>query len=216
MSLDVREEFRRLLESLCYASPAYNVVVQMLFLLPLKAKTLMQMYPELLEREEELMELFYLSYSSDGSLRAEYGPAPSLGYHLAGLYRSLLRILADAGKRSLVLRLAGVSEEEFRKNDPLRAWIEVSLEYLAKADRDALKLLEALVEKLSGKKPDDSVSLEEVRKAAGVQDFDGAMKTLEHFSLIFPESSYSVYARNCPLLLDAYSDLRAKLRGLLR
>lgn len=54
MSLDVREEFRRLLESLCYASPAYNVVVQMLFLLPLKAKTLMQMYPELMEREEGL------------------------------------------------------------------------------------------------------------------------------------------------------------------
>lgn len=116
-----------------------------------------------------------------------------------------------------------MSEEEFRKIDPLRAWIEVSLEYLAKANRDALKLLEALVEKLSGKEPDYSVSWEEVREAAGVQDFDSAVETLEYFSLILPESSesrsrfsYSVYARNYPLLLDAYSDLRAKLRDLLR
>jgi hypothetical protein len=216
MASDVREDFRSLLESLCYASPAYNAIVQMLFLLPLKAKTLMRMYPELMEREEELIELFYLRYSGEGSLQAEYGPAPSLGHHLAGLYRSLFRILADAGRRSLLLRLAGVSEEEFRKIDPLRAWIEVSLEYLAKTDKDSLKLLEAVVEKLSEKKPDDSVSWEEVGKAARVQDFDSAMKTLEHFSLILPESSYSVYARNCPLLLDAYSDLRAKLRGLLR
>jgi hypothetical protein len=120
MSLDVREEFRRLLEYLCYASPAYNAAAQMLFLLPQKAKTLMQMFPELMEKEEKLMELFYLRYSSDGSLYAEYGSAPSLGHHLAGLYRSLFRILADAGKRSLLLELAGMSEEEFKKIDPLR------------------------------------------------------------------------------------------------
>jgi hypothetical protein len=216
MSLDVREEFRRLLEYLCYASPAYNAAAQMLFLLPQKAKTLMQMFPELMEKEEKLMELFYLRYSSDGSLYAEYGPAPSLGYHLAGLYRSLFRILADAGKRSLLLELAGMSEEEFKKIDPLRAWIEVSLEFLAKVDKDALKLLAAIVEKLSEKRPDESVSWEEVKRAAEVQDFEKAARTLERYSLIVYESSYSVYGRDCPLLLDAYSDLRAKLRDLLR
>jgi hypothetical protein len=216
MSSDVREDFRRLLEYLCYASPAYNAAAQMLFLLPQKAKTLMQMFPELMEKEEKLMELFYLRYSSDGSLQAEYGPAPSLGYHLAGLYRSLFRILGDSGKRALLLELAGMSEEEFKKIDPLRAWIEVSLEFLAKVDKDALKLLGAVVEKLSGKRPDESVSWEEVKRAAEVQDFEKAVRMLERYSLIIYESGYSVYGRDCPLLLDAYSDLRAKLRDLLR
>jgi glucose-6-phosphate-specific signal transduction histidine kinase len=83
-------------------------------------------------------------------------------------------------------------------------------------DKDALKLLAAVVEKLSGKRPDESVSWEEVKRAAEVQDFEKAARTLERYSLIIYESSYSVYGRDCPLLLDAYSDLRAKLRDLLR
>lgn len=56
------------------------------------------------------MKLFFLMYLSDGFLRVEEGRGPSLGYRLVSLYRSLFRILADAGMRSLLLRLAGWCE----------------------------------------------------------------------------------------------------------
>jgi len=211
----LQEELKNLLQYLCYASPAYNRLTQMLLILPQKARRLWGMYPDLMEREEELMTLFSLKYTSDGSIEAQSYPTP-LGFHLAGLYRSLFEVLADPNKRERLLRLTGLSEEEFKKIDPLRAWIEVSLDYLAKTDKDSLKLLNVVVEKLSGKRPDESVSWEEIRRTANVSNPEDSARTLRRFFLLYESSSYSVYARDCPLLLDAHSDLRAKLKELLR
>jgi hypothetical protein len=206
-----QEELKNLLQYLCYVSPAYNRLTQMLLILPQKAKKLWSMYPDLMEREEELMILFSLRYTSEGSIEAY-----QLGFFLASLYRLLFEILANPDKRGQLLKLAGLSEEEFKKIDPLRAWIEVSLDYLAKADKDSLKLLNVVVEKLSGKRPDESVSWEEIRRVANVSNPEDLARTLKRFSLLHESSPHSVYARDCPLLLDAYLDLRAKLKELLR
>jgi hypothetical protein len=208
----LQEDLKNLLTYLYYVSPAYNELVQMLFILPQKATTLMKMYPELMEREDELLKLFSLRFTSDGFLET----SNYFGYHLSGLYRSLLRILSDPYSRSLLLKLANLSEEEFRKFDPLRSWIEVSLDYLAKVSRETLRLLDVVVDKLSDKKPDESISFEELRKSVGIENFDTSMKLLERFSLLFPSSAYSIYGKECPLLLEAYSDLRTKLKELLR
>jgi hypothetical protein len=211
----LQEELKNLLQYLCYTSPAYNRLTQMLLILPQKAKKLWGMYPDLMEREEELMTLFSLRYTGEGFIEAQSYNTP-LGLHLAGLYRSLFEVLADPNKRERLLRLAGLSEEEFKKIDPLRAWIEVSLDYLAKADKDSLKLLSVVVEKLSGKRPEESVSWEEIGRAANVSDLAASARTLHSFFLLPYKSSYYVCAKECPLLLDIYSDLRAKLKELLR
>jgi hypothetical protein len=211
----LQEELKNLLQYLCYASPAYNKLTQMLLILPQRARKLWSMYPDLMEHEEELMALFNLRYTAEGLIEAQsYNTL--LGLHLAGLYRSLFEVLANPDKRGRLLKLAGLSEEEFKKIDPLRAWIEVSLDYLAKADKDSLKLLSAVVEKLSGKRPEESVSWEEIGRAAGVSDLAASARTLYVFFLLPYKSSSYVYARECPLLLDAYSDLRAKLKELSR
>jgi hypothetical protein len=208
----LQEDLKNLLMYLYYVSPAYNVLVQMLFILPQKATTLMKMYPELMEREDELLKLFSLRFTSDGFLET----SNHFGYHLSGLYRSLFRILSDPYSRNLLLELANLSEEEFRKFDPLRSWIEVSLEYLAKVNKEALKLLDAVVDNLSGKKPDESISFEELGKSVGIENFEASLRLLKGFSLLLPSSAYSIYGKECPLLLEAYSDLRTRLKELLR
>jgi hypothetical protein len=197
-------------------SPAYNWLVQMLFILPQKAKALMSMYPELMEREDELMELFSLRYTDRGFMETSSYPNP-LGFHLAGLYHSLFKTLMDVNGRSRLLKLANISEDEFKEFDPLRAWIRLSLEYLARGDKDALKLLDIAVSKLSGRRPDESVSWDEVKKSAtDVEDFEGSMGILKRFFLLPYESASWIYGRECPLLLEVYSDLRVKLKELSR
>jgi hypothetical protein len=213
MSTDLQEDFKNLLKYLSAMSPAYNRVVQMLFLLPQRAKILMRMYPEAMEREDEIFELFSLEYDTKGFIKySSYG----FGSYLASLYNILFSILMEADRRKRLLQLAGIKEEEFKEFDPLRAWIDVSLDYLAKANKDALKLLDVVITKLSGKGPGDSISWDEIRKAApDIKNFEALMELLRQFFLIRYQYTSWIYVRECPLLLDVYSDLRDKLKKLL-
>lgn len=210
------EDVRNLLKFLYMASPAYNVLVQMLFILPQKAATLLRMYPDVMEKEEELIALLGLCYTYDGFMETSTSKNP-LGSHIAGLFRSLFKVLCNAEGRSRLLKLAGISEEEFREFDPLRAWIEVALRYLAEENKDALRLLNVVLTKLSGKRSDEGVGWDEIKAAASdVKDFKTSVTLLNKFFLLPSESQYWVYSRECPLLLDAYSDLRNRLKELLR
>jgi len=213
----LQETVKHLLEALHNMSPAYNELVQMIFILPQRARALTRMYPELVENnEEELLELFSLRYTDKCFIEA-YSSRNPLGLYIAGLYRALFKTLADPDRRRRLLKLANISESEFKEIDPLRAWIEVSLEYLAKVNKDVLKLLDFIVAKLSGKGPSEYLSLDEVKKSAtDIKGFENLMGTLRHFLLLPYEYDSSVYVRECPLLLEAYSDLRAKLQELSR
>jgi hypothetical protein len=209
--LDIGVSVRNLVKALQAASPAYNEITQMLFILPQKPITLLKMYPEVMEREDEVRELIGLRYSAEGFVYPE-----GLGSFLAELYHALFRLLSHPEKRRRLLELAGLKEEEFRELDPLRAWIEVSLESLSKINKDSLQLLNLIVSKLSGKMPDESLSWEEVRSGAGGVKFEEARTLLKRFYLLPYTSDYFIYAYECPLILDAYSDLREKLKELLR
>jgi hypothetical protein len=216
MAISIQEDVKNLLKYLHAMSPAYNGLVQMLFILPQKVKALMNMYPELMENEDELIKLFSLRYSSDGFVETCNYPNP-LGFHLAGLYHSVFKVLMDANMRSRLLKLANIREDEFREFDPLRAWIDISLQYLGKVDKDALKLLDVVVAKLSGKRPDESISWDEVKSSAkDVKDVETSRSILKHLFLLPYESDYWIYGRECPFLLETYSDLRDKLKELLR
>jgi len=207
-----QEDVKNLLKCLFNMSPAYNGLVQMLSLLPQKAKALMGMYPELMGNEDDLMKLFSLRYTDKGFMETSSYPNP-FGLHLAGLYRSLFKTLMDAEGRRTLLELANLSEDEFKDFDPLRVWIAISLEFLAKEDRDALKLLEVVVSKLSGKRPDEFVSWDEVKRSAtDIKDFEASMSILKCFFLLPYESPSGIYGRECPLLLEVYSDLKAKMK----
>jgi hypothetical protein len=211
----VHEDVKNLLKSLYTSSPAFNVVTQVLFMLPLKARVFWSMYPELGEHEEAFMELFSLKYTDKGFIESTiYG----LGYYLTGLYRVLFGVLININWRTRLLKLANISEEEFKEFDPLRAWLEVSMEYLSKTDKDALKILEVIIAKLLGKRSDDSVSWDEIKRSVekDVKNFDASLENLKRFSLIHYENPHFIYARNCPLLLEVYSDLRNRLKELLR
>jgi hypothetical protein len=57
-------------------------------------------------------------------------------------------------------------------------------------DKDALRLLDVVVAKLSGKRPDESVSWEEVKRSAmEVKDFESSMGILKRFFLLPYEST---------------------------
>jgi hypothetical protein len=213
MSTDLQEDFKNLLKYLSAMSPAYNRVVQMLFLLPQRAKIFMRMYPEVMEREDEIFGFFSLEYSSKGFIEcSSYG----FGYYLVSIYRNLFQRLIEADERKRLLQLAGITEEEFKEFDPLRAWIDVSLDYLAKANKDALKLLDVVITRLSGKRPGDYISWDEIRKVTpDIKNFEDLMELLRQFFLIRYESTSWIHVRECPLLLDVYSDLRDKLKKLL-
>jgi hypothetical protein len=211
----IHEDVKNLLKSLYTSSPAFNVITQALFMLPLKARVFWRMYPELEEYEEAVMGLFSLKYTEKGFIESTiYG----LGHHLTGLYRVLFTILMNINWRARLLKIANISEEEFKEFDPLRAWLEVSMEYLSKTDKDALKILEVIIAKLLGKRSDDSISWDEIKRSVekDVKNFDASLENLKRFSLIYYESPLFIYARNCPLLLEVYSDLRNRLKELLR
>jgi hypothetical protein len=213
MLTDLQEDFKNLLKYLSAMSPAYNRLVQMLFLLPQRAKIFIRMYPEVMEREDEIFELFSLEYDSKGFIRySSYG----FGSHLVSIYHSLFQILMEAGGRKRLLQLAGITEEEFKEFDPLRAWIVVSLDYLAEANKDALKLLDIVITKLSGKGPGEYISWDEIKKATpDIKNFEALMELLRQFYLIRYQYTGWIYVKECPLLLDVYSDLRDKLKKLL-
>jgi len=215
MKSNLQEELKNLLKCLCSIGPASNELIQMLFILPQKSRMLMNLYSEFMESEDDLMKIFSLRYTSDGFIEASTYPCP-LGYHLAGLYHSLFEILMDNDKRKHLLRLANITEEEFKEFDPLRFWIKISIEFLANYNKDALRLLDVIVDKLSGKRPDEYIDWEEIKKSISIKDFEVLRNILKRFFLIYEESSSYIYGRNCPLLLDVYSDLRAKLKELLR
>jgi hypothetical protein len=211
----LQEDIKNMLRGFYSISPACNGITQALFVLPLKARTFWKMFPEIGDYEEDFIELFSLRYTEKGAIDMVGG----LGSYLVTLYRILFDILADVNRRRQLLRLANLSEDEFKEFDPLRAWIEISLEYLSKADKDALKILDTIITKLSGKKLDEYVSWDEIRKSlTDIKNFDSSLENLKRFQLIRQESSYGVYVyvRNCPLLLEFYSDLRTKLKELLR
>jgi len=208
--LDLGESLRNLLKALYAASPAYNELTQMLFILPEKAFTLLKMYPEIMEKEDVLREVVGIRYSEDG-----YINPTRLGGLLAELYYEFFKILSHPVKRKRLLEAAGLKEEDFKGFDPLRSWIEVSFDFLSKISKDSLKLLSVIIGKMLGKRPDESVSWEEVKKEAAGINFEEAQTLLKRFYLIPYSSSYSIYAYECPLLLDAYSDLREKLKELL-
>jgi len=207
--LDMTASVRNLVKALQAAGPAYNEITQMLFILPRRPVTLLKMYPEVMESEDEVREL--IGFSAKGFVYPE-----GLGSFLAEFYHTLFRLLSHPEKRKRLLELAGLKEEEFKEFDPLRAWIEVSLESLSKINKYSLQLLNLTVSKLSCKEPDESLSWEEVRSGAGGVKFEEARTLLKRFYLLPYTSDYSIYAYECPLILDAYSDLREKLKELLR
>jgi hypothetical protein len=220
--MDIREELKNMLRALHAMSPAYNGIIQMLFLLPQKAAWLINMYPEFMKYENELLELFSLSYDENGFLRAYKSYGNNLGNYLANTFHTLFKMLMEINMRKRLLELAGVSEDEFKGFDPLRAWIEVSLKYLAEVDKGALRLLDMAIIKLSGKGPNGCVELSEKEVAKliniNVKDLWALVKKLEKFYLLFRDKYYysnKIRISNTPLLLDAYQDLRARLREML-
>ena len=92
-----------------------------------------------------------------------------------------------------MLELSGINEEDFRKIDPLRKWLESAMEYLANAEPCALKLLYELHEKFATSNS-DSVSLDDIKKS-----FRSAWNTLVKFRLVYPSSSYWLYRNEFPI-----------------
>lgn len=208
--MDINASVKNLINALRDASPAYNEITQMFFILPQRSLTLLKMYPEIMEKEDMIKEVIGIRYSEDGSVNPK-----GLGYYLSELYHELFKLLSHPEKRRLLLELAGLKEEEFKEFDPLRSWIEVSLEGLSKINKDALKLLDLIVSKLTGKKLDETVYWEEIERGINGINFKEALTILRQFYLL-PRSPLYFYVYECPLVLDAYSDLRGKLKDLVR
>jgi len=165
-----RDEVRELLRGLASIGPAVNRFTQMLMLLPERAVVLLKIYPEYFEREDEIRELFGLTYSSDGSLTTSY-----LSSHLKDAFSRIFLLLRDKDKRKKLLDLIGVTEEEFKEFDPLRMWMDVGMDYLHKAFPESLKLLNTIVAKLMGRRPDDYLHLRELEE---VKDYERSLRLL--------------------------------------
>jgi len=209
--LVMEDQFRELLKALFAMSPAYNRITQMFFIMPQKALTLIKLYPELMEKEEALREVVGIEYTTEGIIRPK-----GMGAFLHGLFHELFKQLLHPDKRRKLLALANITEKEFKEMDPLREWLDISLDFMARFNKDALKLLDIIVTKLTGKKPDEYVEWSEVLEAAtNIKDPEEVRELLRHFFLLSYEYSSWIYARECPLCLDVYSDLRRKLRELL-
>lgn len=203
MEQDVQKHVRQMLEGLSYIGPASNLLTQFIFLLPRRAKELYKQYPELMEREEELMKLFGLEFDSEGHLKTKYY---EIADHIRCLYYNLFRLLSSPSSRKKLLELSGINEEDFKKMDPLRKWLESAMEYLANAKPDALKLLCKLHEMFATSNS-ESVYLDDIKKS-----FGEAWDALVKFGLVYPSSSSWLYRNEFPLLLDCYSDLLEKFK----
>jgi hypothetical protein len=66
------------------------------------------------------------------------------------------------------------------------------------------------VDRLAGKELEEYVSWEEIR-AGNMENIEALREILRNFRLLLYESSSAIYRKECPLLLEAYSDLRRKL-----
>ena len=201
------EEFRALFRDLTSMGPASNLLTRMLFTLPEKARILFREYPELMENEDSLLTLFNLEYGKRGFLDSYEG----LGYHLKGLYRSLFSLLSDPESRRKLLELAGLSEEEFRDIDPLRAWLRAAIKYLAEAKPSSLRLLSFVLKKLE--ESEEVLLGEGLEEELGKLDveFEVDLEILKRFGLLYQENPFSIRRRECPLMLDAYSDIRVEV-----
>jgi len=208
----VQDDVKEFLQVLAAISPASNKLTQMLVVFPERATTLYKLYPEIFEREEEVKLLLGFRYTSDGKIEAG---SDTLSEHLRGIFLVLFKLLSNENTRRQILNLAGITEEQFREFDPLRLWLNVALDYVAKTRPEALRLLNTIVEKLSGKEPSSSISKDELKRAVKeVEDFEFCYDLLNKFWLILRSGSW-IYAYECPLLLDTYQDLREKLRKLI-
>jgi len=208
----VQDDVKEFLQVLAAISPASNKLTQMLVVFPERATTLYKLYPEIFEREEEVKLLLGFRYTSDGKI--EVG-SDTLSEHLRGIFLVLFKLLSNENTRRQILNLAGITEEQFREFDPLRLWLNVALDYVAKTHPEALRLLNTIVEKLSGKEPSSSISKDELKRAVKeVEDFEFCYDLLNKFWLTLRSGSW-IYAYECPLLLDTYQDLREKLRELI-
>ncbi|RLF03962.1 MAG: hypothetical protein DRK00_07740, partial [Thermoprotei archaeon] len=154
------------------------------------------------------LSLFKLRYTEKGFLDCSY---EGLAHHLRGLYRTLFSLLSDPESRSALLGLAGLDEEEFREIDPLRLWLEAAISHLADARPSSLRVLSLIVSRLE---ESEYVYLGEefLEKLKGVsEDLEVDLEVLRRFGLLYQRNPSHVYRRECPLLLDTYSDLRARV-----
>ena len=214
-SKETSETFENIIKCLAAISPAYNKCIQMLFILPQKAITLMKMYPDLMEKEDLLMSVFGLKYDEHGRIHPTYD---FLGASLRSVYHSLFEVLADSKRRKEILNLANLDEDKFKEIDPLRAWLEIALEYLAEISKDALKMLDACITELLRKETRreylDIYELDEIHKKMNIGYSIRELLRQFHLLIYGKRNDSSVYF--CPLALDVYSDLRNKLKELLK
>lgn len=66
-------------------------------------------------------------------------------------------------ERKYLLKFANIAKNEVKEFNPLRARIGISLEFLAKQNKDELRLLGAIINKLSGKRSDERTGWEEIK-----------------------------------------------------
>ena len=214
-SKEISKSFVNIIKCLAAISPAFNKCIQMLFILPQKAITLMKMYPDLIEKEELLIDVFGLRYDEYGKIEPRYD---LLGASLRNMYHSLFVVLADSKRREELLNLANLNEDEFKEIDPLRAWLEIALEYLAEISKDALRLLDTYVTELLKKETRreylETYELDRIRKEINA-DYS-IEELLRQFHLLIHGKRDDRFVDFCPLALDVYSDLRIKLKELLK
>ena len=208
---EVSESIKRLFEGLNYIGPAYNILTRFLIMLPADVLRLYQIYPNIIEKKDEMMRLLGLEFTRDGKVDVK---SYEFGEYLRGSFLSVFRLLSDCESRASILRMMGVSEEEFKEYDPLRAWLEVSMDYTKEVMPSALKLLNIIVETLLDK---DSIYLESDewrKKVEGFENVDICLRFLyENVLLLPPFTSGHIRRNECPLTLNIYSDLRDKLKG---
>jgi len=219
--IKVEQHFQKLLEALSAISPASNLLSQFLFLLPERASTLLRRYPELMEeREEEILSLFGLKYDEKGLIDvASSGVSSNFGYYLKYLMREIFKQLSKEEGRKSFLKLLGQSEEEFRKIDPLRMWIDIVLKYLKEANPKALKVLNRIVLRFK-EKPGETLDEGEqkelfVQEDVREEEIPSLRDLLFKFNLIYP-GIISSYIAGSPLALDLYEDLRRELEEPIR
>lgn len=208
MGEDIELKFKHFLETISALGPSSDFLVNMFFLIPRKATDIIILYPDIMKKDDELIEFFGLRYSANGFLDVSEG----LGYHVKQAIRSLFEILADSTKRERLLRVTGFNEENFKEKDPLRRWYVFLIEnHKNLGITDALKLLNEIQKRFIMKGERDSVDESELKEALDV-DIKKAHELLHRLFLLSQKySSDYVYKHQCPILLPQYSDLREKL-----
>lgn len=210
---ELSESVKSLLDALAVIGPASNRLVQFLFRLPMRAVVMFREYPEFAENDD-LRIILGLRYTPEGLVDAEYPSylGHGLGYHLRGIFLALFRYLSNSSKRSIILKIADITEDKFREYDPLRIWLDIAIDHASKVRPEALKLLSLIVKMLRGREY-ISVTSDEWRSfTKDVKDVDECIRFLYEYVLLLPPKVYGyIHVDECPLLLDVYADLRGKL-----